>query len=419
MELQESFLKKRKISLATGVLINLLGGVAYAWSVFVLPLHEKYGWSMSALSLAYTMSAMTSMLGNIFIVPWARKNLTMKKIILLGGLSYGLGVALSGFAPNIWLFYLTFGVMNGLGNALYYPCLISYSQQIFPEKSGFSSGMVTAGYGMGAVVWASVANWLYHKTGDISMALLILGVLFLIGICSLSRLIFEVPEGFGDFVRSRQSGTGEKKKPAAISLQEKPRGEMLKDPMFYSFYICIIAGILCGTMVVSHGSPFVQTQLGMTAEAAAAIVSVFSLANMAGRFAWGTVSDRIGRLNTTKLLYCCMVAGMAGMFLFHVTVPFVASMVLVMFCYGGLASLMAPLTSNLFGAKYITENYGIVFTVYGISSLIATPLAAKILENTGVYDTAFLVGLGFAAVGLLCNLIVAAKEKKLRKAQNA
>ncbi|MBQ4504599.1 MAG: MFS transporter, partial [Firmicutes bacterium] len=177
-----------------------------------------------------------------------------------------------------------------------------------------------------------------------------------------------------------------------------------------------IAGILCGTMVVSHGSPIVQTQLGMGAEAAAVIVSVFSLANMAGRFAWGTISDRLGRLNTTKILYVCMVAGMAGMFLFHVTVPFVASMVLVMFCYGGLASLMAPLTSNLFGAKYITENYGIVFTVYGISSLIATPLAAKILETTGVYDMAFLVGLGFAAVGLICNLIVAVKEKKLRKA---
>ena len=72
---------------------------------------------------------------------------------------------------------------------------------------------------------------------------------------------------------------------------------------------------------------------------------------------------------------------------------------------------------NLFGAKYITENYGIVFTVYGISSLIATPLAAKILENTGVYDGAFLVGLGFAAVGFICNMIVAGKEKKLRKEQ--
>ena len=371
---------------------------------------------MSALSLAYTMSAMTSMLGNIFIVPWARKNLTMKQIVLLGGLSYGSGVALSGFAPNIWLFYLTFGIMNGLGNALYYPCLISYSQQIYPERSGFSSGMVTAGYGMGAVVWASVANWLYHKTGDISMALLILGVVFLIGICGLSRLIFEVPEGFADYVRGNGSAGGSEAKAAPTSLQEKPRAEMLKDPLFYAFYICIIAGILCGTMVVSHGSPIVQTQLGMGAEAAAVIVSVFSLANMAGRFAWGTISDRLGRLNTTKILYVCMVAGMAGMFLFHVTVPFVASMVLVMFCYGGLASLMAPLTSNLFGAKYITENYGIVFTVYGISSLIATPLAAKILETTGVYDMAFLVGLGFAAVGLICNLIVAVKEKKLRKA---
>ena len=415
MELQESFINKRRIRLAAGVMINLLGGVAYAWSVFVLPMHEKYGWSMSALSLAYTMSAMTSMLGNIFIVPWARKNLTMKQIVLLGGLSYGSGVALSGFAPNIWLFYLTFGIMYGLGNALYYPCLISYSQQIFPERSGFSSGMVTAGYGMGAVVWASVANWLYHKTGDISMALLILGVIFLIGICSLSRLIYEVPGGFSDYVRGKRNSGESAKKPAAVSLQEKPRAEMLKDPMFYAFYICIIAGILCGTMVVSHGSPIVQTQLGMTAEAAAAIVSVFSLANMAGRFAWGTISDKIGRLPATRILYICMVSGMAGMFLFHVTVPFVASMVLVMFCYGGLASLMAPLTSNLFGAKYITENYGIVFTVYGISSLIATPLAAKILEATGVYDTAFLVGLSFAAVGLICNLIVSAKEKKLRR----
>jgi len=416
MELHESFERKRKISLAAGVMVNLLGGVAYAWSVFVLPLHEKYAWSMSALSLAYTMSAMTSMLGNIFIVPWARKNLTMKQIILVGGLIYGSGVALSGFAPNIWLFYLTFGIMNGLGNALYYPCLISYSQQIFPERSGFSSGMVTAGYGMGAVVWASVANCLYHKTGDISMALLILGIIFLIGICSLSRLIFEVPEGFADYMRGKGGMGGSETKAAPASLQEKPRAEMLKDPLFYAFYICIIAGILCGTMVVSHGSPIVQTQLGMGAEAAAAIVSVFSLANMAGRFAWGTISDRLGRLNTTKILYVCMVAGMAGMFLFHVTVPFVVSMVLVMFCYGGLASLMAPLTSNLFGAKYITENYGIAFTVYGISSLIATPLAAKILEVTGVYDTAFLVGLGFAAVGLICNLIVAVKEKKLRKA---
>jgi len=294
--------------------------------------------------------------------------------------------------------------------------LISYSQQIYPERSGFSSGMVTAGYGMGAVVWASVANWLYHKTGDISMALLILGVVFLIGICGLSRLIFEVPEGFADYMRGNGTAGGNEAKAAPTSLQEKPRAEMLKDPLFYAFYICIIAGILCGTMVVSHGSPIVQTQLGMGAEAAAVIVSVFSLANMAGRFAWGTISDRLGRLNTTKILYVCMVAGMAGMFLFHVTVPFVASMVLVMFCYGGLASLMAPLTSNLFGAKYITENYGIVFTVYGISSLIATPLAAKILETTGVYDMAFLVGLGFAAVGLVCNLIVAVKEKKLRKA---
>ena len=49
------FEKKRWKSLLAGVIINLLAGVAYAWSVFVLPLNERYGWSMSELAMAYTL----------------------------------------------------------------------------------------------------------------------------------------------------------------------------------------------------------------------------------------------------------------------------------------------------------------------------------------------------------------------------
>lgn len=412
-----NFEKKRWISLLAGILLNLLGGVGYAWSVFVFPLNEKFGWSLADLSIAYTLNSVTMLVANILIIPRVRKALSLKKVVIVGGLLYGGGIALSGHMPSILLFYLTYSIIAGIGDALIYPVLISYSQEIFPERSGFASGLMAAGMGFGAVVWASVANWLFLGTGDISMAMTVLGIIFAIGIILSAFFVYEVPEGFREDIMKKnadKSGTAHTGKPA-VYLYEKPRKEMLKDPLFYMLYICIISGAVCGTMVITQGSPIMQDTFTMTSQRAALVVSLFSLSNTIGRPLWGCVSDKLGRINSFTLLHLLMGTSMVFLYTCRIQTVFVAALMLATFCFGGIASLVAPITSDFWGAKYISENYGITFSVFGISSLIGAPLIANIFEKTGTFHLAFLAGLGMSLLGLLLSLILKIRVSGIQK----
>jgi OFA family oxalate/formate antiporter-like MFS transporter len=142
------FENKRWRCLSAGVCINLLVGVMYAWSVFVLPLHEKYGWSMSQLAMAYTLASATMMVTNMFIIPILRKKLKLRTVLFAGAILYGGGIIISGLVTNLYLFYLSFSIMSGTGSTLLYPVLMGYSQMLYPEKPGFSSGIMAFGYGL-------------------------------------------------------------------------------------------------------------------------------------------------------------------------------------------------------------------------------------------------------------------------------
>ena len=413
------FQKKRWKSLLAGIIINLLAGVAYAWSVFVLPLNARYGWSISELAMAYTLMSVTLMFSNMTVVPFFRKRLPLSKVLLIGGLLYGGGVAVSGYVSIIYLFYITFSLVVGIGNTLIYPVLMTYSQQIYPEKPGFSSGMMAAGYGFGAVVWATVASELYSGTEDIAVVMLILGVFFLVGIVITSLFVKEVPDGFASYIKEATASKEDNQvtePKQEVYLYEKPRKEMLKDPLFPIVYVCMIIGSICGNMIITQGSPIMQKDFGVAPETAALLVSLFSLGNTLGRPVWGKISDKIGRIRSFVLLHSFMAIAMATLFVCKIEVIFIGALCLVMLCYGGIATLIAPMTADFWGAKYITENYGITFSIFGMSTLVGAPLIAGILENTGSYSLAYVAGLALSIMGLVSALILLKKVAKIKKA---
>ena len=389
--------------------INLLVGVIYAWSVFVLPLHEKYGWSMSQLALAYTFASATMMVVNLTIVPKLKKKVALKKILLIGGILYGGGIIASGFVSNIYLFYLTFSFIGGAGSTLLYPVLMTYSQELYPEKTGFSSGMMALGYGLSAVVWATVSSKIYVFTGDISLTLIVLGCAFLVGVIIISRFVTEISLDNKPKVEKMKIAERE------VFLYEKSRKEMLRDPLFPLVYICMIVGSVCGNMIITQGSPIMQTTFSMKPEMAALLVSLFSLGNTLGRPIWGKVSDRIGRITSFMALHTMMAISMAILFVCRVEVLFIGAMFLAMVCYGGIATLIVPMTSDFWGAKYITENYGVTYSIFAVSTIIGAPLIAKILEMTGEYKAAFLVGLVMALIGITVTLILNKKVRNIKK----
>ncbi len=404
------FKNKRWISLCAGVCINLLVGVMYAWSVFVLPLHEKYGWSMSQLAMAYTLASAMMMVTNMFIIPTLRKKLKLKIILLVGAILYGAGIAISGLVSNLYLFYLFFSIMAGAGSTLLYPVLMGYSQMLYPEKPGFSSGIMAFGYGLCAVIWATVASKILTITEDVSNTMVILGVIYLAGIIIASLFVKDVPDDFAEQMNV-QKGNKEK----SVFLYEKPRNEMIKDPLFPALYVCLVVGSVCGNMIITQSSPIMQKTFGMTPEAAAMLVSIFALGNTLGRPVWGKISDRIGRLPSFVLLYGLMVASMAILFLCRIEIIFIGAIMTALLCYGGLAALLTPITSDFWGAKYITENYGITFSIFGVSTIIGAPMIAMILERTDSYRPAFAVGFVLSIIGLILAISLHKKVQKIKK----
>lgn len=411
------FEKKRWISLIAGIILNLLGGISYAWSVFVLPLNEKYGWSLSKLAVAYTLLSMTMLVANMTVIPYLRKRMSIRKILMLGGALYGGGIIVCGYMPTITLFYLTYSVIAGVGNAMIYPVLIAYSQESFPEKPGFASGLMAAGLGLGSVVIATGADALFGLTGDVSSAMMILGVIFLVGILAAALFVYEVPKGFDIYIKSKHQGVSEvvHQQTRSVFLYEKPRSNMLGDKLFYILYLCIILGAVCGVMIITQGSPIMQKTFAITPQKAAFVVSVFSVANTLGRPVWGKISDKVGRIKSFILLHAMMASAMLILFICRVEVIFVGALMVAMLCYGGIATLVAPITADFWGTKYITENYGITFSVFGMSSLVGAPLIATVLEKTGRYDGAFLAGFLMSAVGLILAVTLMLQVKKIRK----
>lgn len=408
------FRKKRWISLFAGFVIEALAGVAYAWSVFQTPLIDKYGWSVSKVSFAFTLSFLVGMIGSLLVGAKLKQKLKIRTEVLIGGIFYGGGLFLMQFIRGSVLeLYLYFGIISAVGNFMVYPVLISYALELFPEKTGFAGGIMTAGFGLGAVIWAPLTTAIYTSTGDISNAFFFLGILFMVGIVVLSRLLFTPPEGFRDEMVAGAK-TVETKKSRGV-VYEVGKDKMLKLPMFYLMMLSLLIGLACGGMIVNQGSPIMQLQFGLTATAAAVIVSFLSVSNTIGRIVWGALSDRIGKVNTLIGVHICMAVFMVLLLTLKNQTAFTAALLGTTFCYGGVACLVAPTTEELFGGKNIGANYSVSFCAFGLSSLIGPTVIASIRQSTGAYTLGYVFAAVISVIALALTIIIALRAKALQK----
>ena len=146
-------------------------------------------------------------------------------------------------------------------------------------------------------------------------------------------------------------------------------------------------GLVAGVIVISQASPILQQSYDFPASRAALFVSLFAACNMAGRFLWGGLSDRLGIQKTVAAVFALCILSMAA---------------LAASCYGGFASVLTPLTSRMFGPRYITENYGVMYVVFGLASLIGPALAVRCKAAAGgSYTGAFLAAAALALAGLV------------------
>src|SRR6266436_9502775 len=101
-----------------GVVMQVALGAVYAWSVFRIPLTESYGWTVPQVTLTFELAILMLGFASFAGGLWMRRA-GPRRVAVVAGLCYGLGVVLAGQAgSHLGLLYLSFGILGGIGLGL-------------------------------------------------------------------------------------------------------------------------------------------------------------------------------------------------------------------------------------------------------------------------------------------------------------
>ncbi|MHC5247048.1 L-lactate MFS transporter [Enterococcus sp. LJL120] len=390
--------KNRWAVLVAAIVINMSLGAGYAWSVFQSALLEvNSDWALSQTSLAFSISFAMVPIAMIICGPIIDKQ-GGKKVVLLSGLLFGIGMFATGFVTSIPMLYLTYGLILGLGIGAGYGTATSLTVKWFPDKKGLAGGLTAAGFGSGAIILAPIATSMINSVG-IYNTFRILGVVLLVVVCAASFWMEKAPV-------SATANT-------AVQANENDKNykQMLKEPNFWLLWVVYTFAATSGMMIIGHAASLADYySLGT----GTVIVMIVGLSNTLGRIIWGAISDRLGRYVTVLLMF---IFSAAGLLLLNFnqsigTFAGILGLILIPSSFGGFLGSFPGITAENWGASKAASNYGWMFTAYGIASIMGPSLASQIREASGSYSMAFIIAMIMAVIGILLILWYMAQKKK-------
>ncbi len=357
----------RWIVCLAGTGINLVLGVLYSWSIFVVPLQEKFGWSRADLTWPFSVSILTFALVMIAAGKW-QDRVGPRPVATVGGILMGLGYILSGFVTSLTALIFTFGVIAGAGVACGYVTPIAATVKWFPDKRGLATGITVSGFGFGAFVFTPLARKLIVKVG-VMTAFKILGVIFLTIVVILAQFLRDPPPGWKPEGWEPPAPSETK---TVATTRDWTLGEAIKTWSFWSLWLAFLGNAGVGLMVISLIAPLAKS-LGISQETAAFLIGFLSIFNGLGRILAGWISDIIGRKSAMLLFFSittimCIV--MAFTNFAGTTIGYALALMIFGASYGANFALFPAATADYFGTKNLGNIYAGVFTAWGFAGFV-------------------------------------------------
>jgi OFA family oxalate/formate antiporter-like MFS transporter len=391
-------MKNRRIIFTAAFIIIFCCSASAAFSVFNQPLQTATGGDASAVSFTLTIYQTFMALFGILSGKIVDKS-GPKKLMMVGGIVFGAGWALTAFASSIPMLYLTTGIIAGAGNGLLYNPSLNVALKWFPEKKGTMSGILLGAASLGPLVLARVGAVLCDSFG--TTGFLFIGIAYAVLVLAVAWIV-EAPGA--DF---RPDGWTPAQQSASAVRDVTPM-EMIKTAKFWVMLILFSIACTAGIMMIGSLSSIAQTQLQMTAIVASNMVVVNCLSNLCGRLIIGRLCDKIGNAKTLEIVLFVTILALVGLRFVGTSVAgFVVCLIFLGAAFGGVLVVYPPLTASQFGMKNQGINYGIMFFGYAIGSLFGPQIAAQFVNKsagTSAYYTVYIIAMAVAFVGALINL---------------
>ena len=393
----ENLESKRWLIAIAAIVMQLCLGTVYAWSVFKKPFMTAHGWGETETQVTFMIC-----IGMIGIAAAFGGTLVDKKgpkfVATIGGILFGIGTLLAGLADqigSIWLLYLGFGFIAGLGNGFGYITPIATLIRWFPDKRGLVTGLAVMGFGGGAFFMGKIAPPMVISMG-VAQTFYIWGVIFLVLVTASAQLFKNPPKGWlpAGFA---PKATG------VTAAQSFTFDEAVKTPQWWMLWTMLFLNVSAGLGLISQLSPMAQDVIKKTdpliagaalALAGGSILAYASIFNGLGRLLWAWTSDAIGRKNVfiimfiTQAVLYVLLPQIDNKLIFTVVACYLLA------CYGGGFATMPAFAADSFGPGYIGKVYGIMLTAWGAAGIVG-PLVFAQIKGIAVYVAAGLLVAGF------------------------
>ncbi len=415
--------------------IHLCIGQIYAYSVFNKPLSQALGitrpiegdWTLVQIGYIFSIAlfclgASAAVFGRWLERVGPRKAMFVSALCFSGGFFLS---ALGVWSHQIGLLYLGNGVLGGIGLGLGYISPVSTLIKWFPDRPGMATGMAIMGFGGGAMVAAPLSIRLMeffqtpHSIG-VTETFLALGTLYLAYMLFGVMTIRIPPEGW---------------QPASGHIQTSQNNPSLgldadaaiRTPQFYLLFAVLMLNVTAGIGVLGQASVMIQEMFSekvmgaskaVSAAAAGGFVGLLSLFNMAGRFFWSSLSDKIGRKKTYTVFF------LLGAVLYLLVplsgsmgniVLFVGAFCLIMSMYGGGFATIPAYLRDMFGTKEVGAIHGRLLLAWSMAALLGPQLVNNIrayqietlqMPAAEAYSVTMYLMAGLLILGFVCNMLI-------------
>jgi len=394
----------RWIQLVLGIIcMASVANLQYGWTLFVLPIHDQWGWSKAEIQVAFSIFILLE----TWLVPFEGAivdRIGPRWMVLAGGVCTFLAWFINSQASSLPMLYLGGAIAGLAGGAVYGTC-VGNALKWFPDKRGLCGGLTAAGFGAGAAITIAPIRAMIESSGY-QHTFLVFAIIYGVIIVIVSNFI-KAPRA-GDVM-----SVGRIK--VLQSSEDVPPSKALRSPIFWVMYLMFFLVAAGGLMSAAQLAPIARERgiadamvviFGISMPAVVAALTAHNITNGVGRPLNGWISDHIGRANMMTISFGIGAVCLAAFGFFGTTpMAFIVTDALVFLFWGDIFSLFAATVGDAFGRQYVTVNYGIMYTAKGTAALLV-PLGNVLTAYTGSWHAVYVVGCGMNVVAALLGFFV-------------
>ncbi|MES2298511.1 MAG: oxalate/formate MFS antiporter [Pseudomonadota bacterium] len=379
----------RWIQLIMGIVcMAMVANLQYGWTLFVGPMHDKFGWGKAAIQVAFTIFVVAE----TWLVPlegYLVDRFGPRRIVLVGGVMVGIGWFMNSFVSSLPMLYFAQAI-GGIGAGAVYGTCVGNALKWFPDRRGLAAGLTAAGFGMGSALTVLPISAMIKADGyQHAFAYFGIGQGIIV---VLLAMFLAAPKG--DEVAKVL------RKPELEEKNNSTPAQTLKSPIFWVMYVMFVMMAVGGVVAVAQLATIASdfkvdkmpvSMLGLTMPALVFALSLDRILNGVTRPFFGWVSDHIGRENTMGIAFALEGLGIYLLSQFgQDPLLFVLLSGLVFFAWGEIYSLFPSTCTDTFGPKFAAANAGMLYTAKGTAALLV-PVAALLSQSTGGWHAVFFV----------------------------